>query len=302
MATPEQRIDNHWFAARMDTSDEWIVQRTGIAARRFVEDEDTSDLAIRAVEQLQLSDEELQNVRAILVATSTPNHVMPSTAALVHTAIGAPVACFSMDLNMACSGYVAGLKVMHGLLNEGDVGVLVGVDVLSKTLDMDDRTTCILFGDGAGASLVMKTDGKMSSVGGTKDGRKELQLKGLEAQPTVERPTLSMLGKEVYRFSMEVLPEAIGSVLEKRGWIASEVDWFILHQANGRILDGVAKKIGVLSERFPRNMQKYGNTSAASIALIMAEMQEDGRLERGQKLVLAGFGAGLTWQVVALEW
>lgn len=299
---PSRVIDNAWFAERMDTSDEWILQRTGISQRRFVTAEDTSDLAIAAVEKLALCEEERAQIKAILVATSTPSDVMPSTAARVHTAIGCGGDCFSMDLNMACSGYVAGLRLMERLLEEGEWGILVGADVLSKTLDLNDRTTAILFGDGAGAALLQKTNGAMHFSGGTRAGNAELCLSGLSIAEDQKRPTLSMMGREVYRFSMEVVPTAIEKALTARGWQADEVDWFLLHQANARILDGVAKKLGVSTEVFPRNMQTYGNTSAASIPLLLDEMVRDGRLQRADKVVLAGFGAGLTWQVATAVW
>ena len=296
---PPKIVTNDEFAKIMDTSDEWIRSRTGIETRRFAEDEDTSDLALKAVEKFR--DEDLSNVDVVLVATFTPDLITPSIASMIQKELNIKNDSIAFDFNMACSGFVAGLKVMDSLLDTGKRGILVGAETISKVLDMEDRTTSILFGDGAGAALVEKNEEKsFFDIGSSGD------FESLHALGRVNNPdrdvALRMEGKAVFRFATNIMVESVFKVLEKANLEYEDIDYYVFHQANKRIIEHVRKKLGLDENKFYMNLQNYGNTSAASIPIALDEMNEKGYFRENMKIVLSGFGGGLSWASTVITW
>ncbi|MEW4354569.1 beta-ketoacyl-ACP synthase III [Streptococcus pneumoniae] len=304
---PEQVITNDDLAKIMDTSDDWIATRTGIKRRHISCTETTSDLATKVAEQLlekaQLSAEELD---FIIVATMTPDSMMPSTAAKVQANIQASKA-FAFDLTAACSGFVFALSVGEKFISSGryKCGLVIGSETVSKALDWSDRGTAVLFGDGAGGVLLESssvqhflaenqgTDGSRSSS--LTYGQTSLNSPFSEAKSV--NTYLQMDGRAVFDFATRDVSKSIKETIASSGLESEEIDWFLLHQANVRILDKMARKIGVAREKMPANMMEYGNTSAASIPILLSECVEKGDivLNGSQKILLSGFGGGLTW-------
>ncbi|NLD71630.1 MAG: ketoacyl-ACP synthase III [Chloroflexi bacterium] len=316
MCAPRRVMTNDELAAMLDTSDEWIRGRTGIARRHIVSDgETTASMAIAAAQDaLQVADADPREIDLVIVATSTPDHVFPSTACQVQDALAARHAG-AFDLNAACSGFVYALAMGHQAIASGEHQqvLVIGADALSSRLDWTDRGTCILFGDGAGAVLLRATDadaGVMATVLGADGSGGEL-LKipagGCAVPTTHESVTqglhyLRMDGRLVYRFASGVLAEAAEQVAHKAGWEVSAIDRLIPHQANVRIIESAAKRLGLPMERFVVNLEEYGNTSAASVPIALCEAIEAGTIRPGDQLVMVGFGAGLTWAAAAVKW
>jgi 3-oxoacyl-[acyl-carrier-protein] synthase-3 len=316
MCAPQRVVTNEDLAKTLDTSDEWIRERTGICQRHLVSDgETTASMAIQAAQRaLQVADADPREIDLVIVATTTPDHVFPSTACQVQDALGARHAG-AFDLSAACSGFVYALAMGHQAIASGEHRqvLVVGADALSTRLDWQDRGTCILFGDGAGAVLLRTTDdesGVMATVLGADGSGGEL-LKipaGGCAVPTTHETVaqglhfLRMDGRLVYRFASSVLAEATEQVAKKAGWEMADVDRVIPHQANVRIIESAAKRLGLPMERFVVNLQEYGNTSAASVPIALCEAVEAGNIHPGDQLVMVGFGAGLTWAAAAVKW
>lgn len=309
-------LSNDDLVQRLDTSHEWIVERTGIERRHIAgEREASAHMAIEAARAaLQVADADPRDVDLIVVATATPDYAMPSTACLVQDALGATRAG-AYDLNAGCSGFVYALTVAHQAIASGEhaLALVIGVDTLSRVVDWQDRSTCVLFGDGAGAVLLRATEGPagvLATLLGSDGAGADLLIipAGGSAMPasheTVEarQHYLQMNGREVFRFAIRVAPRAVEQVLAKAGLSLAEVDWVIPHQANLRIIEAIAKRLDLPTERFVTNLHEYGNTSAASVPIALCEALRDGRIQLGQHLVLVGFGAGLTWAAVALQW
>lgn len=311
-AVPERIVTNDDLAQIVETSDEWIQSRTGIRERRIASAESgTSDLAARAakmaLEQSGMNPEELD---IIVLATSSADCCFPNGACEVQAAIGA-VNAVAFDLSAACSGFVFALNTVHSFLQAGiyRTGLVIGADTLSKLIDWNDRGTCVLFGDGAGAAvvkaeetgiihMVMGADGTRGSVlecGGRTTGN---FLTGKKP----ELGYMTMNGQEVFRFAVKTVPEAIRRTLEESNTDISEIKYFILHQANYRIFESIAKRLKIPMEKFPTNLERYGNTSGASVPILLDEMNREGKLKPGDKVILSGFGAGLTWGATLLEW
>ncbi len=315
---PAEIITNDDLAKVVDTSDEWISTRTGIRSRRIVKGESGASMAsvaaMRALENAGVAAEEIE---LIIVATCTGDLQFPSTACVVQKEIQAGQAV-AFDLGAACSGFLFALNTAHAYIQSGVYrkALVIGTEVLSKLVDWTDRSTCVLFGDGAGAAVVEASQEGLQGYVQYSDGAKG------EVLSCVSRPVenlihrreeetdyrmaasdyMTMNGQEVFRFAVKKVPECIHRLLEKTQTGAGEVDWYILHQANSRIIQSVAKRMGVDEARFPMNMDRYGNTSAASIPILLDEMNREGKLIRGQQIVLAGFGAGLTWGAAKLTW
>ncbi|HFU4054229.1 TPA: beta-ketoacyl-ACP synthase III [Streptococcus suis] len=310
---PQQVVSNDDLAQIMDTSDDWIASRTGIRQRRISLDEDTSDLASRVAQNLlDKSGVAVDEIDFIIVATITPDSAMPSTAARVPAAIGAKKA-FAYDLVAACSGFVFALSTADKLISSGiyQKGIVIGAEVLSKTLDWTDRGTAVLFGDGAGGGLLEASSEQhfLAEIHRT-DGSRGLGLTsgqtGLHSPFSKEgsnQPYLQMDGRAIFEFAVRDVTKTIAELLDSQGLTGDEVDYFLLHQANSRILDKMARKLGIGIEKFPANMMHYGNTSAASIPILLSECVEAGslRLDGSQTVVLAGFGGGLTWGTLLLK-
>ena len=308
---PEKIVTNDDLAKIMDTSDEWIKSRTGIAARHISEGIGVTELAVQAANaalaNAKVTPEEID---VIIVGTSSGETVFPSSACYVQAEIGA-VNAVAFDISAACSGFIFALNTVHSFIQSGvyKTGLIIGAEVLSKVVDWADRSTCVLFGDGAGAAVVQAADSGVKSTLMKSDGSKAGVLdcvgRTTENFLTGKQPELGFMkmdGQEVFKFAVTKVPEAIREVVEKSGISLEEVKYFILHQANYRIFEAIAKRLKVSMDKIPMNIQKYGNTSAASIPLLLDEMNKDGKLQKGDKLVLAGFGAGLTWAATLLEW
>lgn len=310
---PEHVVTNDDLAAIVDTSDEWIRTRTGIRERRISEGEGTSRMAAeaakRALENAGIKAEELD---MILLGTSTPDCCFPSGACEVQAEIGA-VNAAAYDLSAACSGFIFALNTAYSFLAAGlyRTILVIGADCLSKIVDWSDRSTCVLFGDGAGAAVVRAEEG---------DGSRFHMLMGSDGQRgpvlactsrtvgnflTGTKPQLgymTMDGQEVFKFAVKKVPEIIEQVTEEAGVSLEDVRWFILHQANYRISESIAKRLKVSMDRIPMNIESYGNTSAATVPVLLDEMNRQGKLKKGDLLVLAGFGGGLTWGATLFTW
>ncbi|HFI0450666.1 TPA: beta-ketoacyl-ACP synthase III [Streptococcus suis] len=303
---PKQIVSNDDLAQIMDTSDDWIASRTGIRQRRIVVDENTSDLASQVAQSLlDKSGVAADEIDFIIVATITPDSAMPSTAARVQAAIGAKKA-FAYDLVAACSGFVFALSTADKLISSGiyQKGIVIGAEVLSKTVDWTDRGTAVLFGDGAGGVLLEASSEQhfLAEINRT-DGSRGLGLHSPFSKKEGNQPYLQMDGRAIFEFAVRDVTKTIAELLDSQGLTGNEVDYFLLHQANSRILDKMAGKLGIGIEKFPANMMHYGNTSAASIPILLSECVEAGslRLDGSQTVVLAGFGGGLTWGTLLLK-
>lgn len=308
---PKQIVTNDDLSKVVETSDEWIKSRTGIAQRRIAVEETTSFMAAeagrRALEQSGTAPEE---VELILLATSSPDDCFPNGSCQVQAMLGAVhAACY--DISAACSGFLFALNTAHAFISAGmyKTVLVIGADVLSKLVDWTDRGTCVLFGDGAGAVVVKADEQGILGFNMHSNGVKGPVLTCAARTGgnflTGKRPELgymTMDGQEVFKFAVKKVPECISQVLEDTGISKEEIDQFIIHQANYRIIESIAKRLGVEQERFPVNMGLYGNTSAASIPILLDEQNRSGALKKGSKLVLSGFGAGLTWGAAVLEW
>lgn len=315
-AAPETSLDNHGMSQLVDTSDEWIATRTGIRARRLANEETfLRSLAAEAAQQaLAMAGLTAMDVDLIILATSTPDDLF-GTASQVQTAIGASKAV-AFDLTAACSGFVFGFVTGAQFIRTGmyQTVLLIGADILSRWTDWSDRRTCVLFGDGAGAVVMQANEsdrllGSELHSDGTLNHCLTLtyqpQANELVQGVTVGKGTfnpIAMNGQEVYRFAVKRVPEVIEKALFRANLSVEQIDWLVLHQANQRILDAVAERLGIPSERVVSNMARYGNTSAASIPLALDEAVRRGDIKAGDVVVTAGFGAGLTWGAAIFQW
>lgn len=311
---PEYVLDNNDLSQMVDTSDAWIRERTGVVRRHIIEKETTVSMAVAAAQRaLHNGDIQAEEVELLIVSTFTSEVLLPCAACEVQKELGAVnAACF--DLNAACTGFLFAYNTAQAYIAAGlcRTALLIGSESLSNMVDWEDRGTCILFGDGAGAAVLRAEQGKLPPAVMHSDGKSggALTLQSLhQKKPGKEYPIagkhlgyIQMEGREVFQFAVKRVPEVIHELLETSGIPLEEIDYFILHQANRRIVESVAKRLNVDREKFPMNLQEYGNTSSASIPILLDEMNRDGRLKRGQMIVLAGFGAGLSWGASVLEW
>lgn len=302
---PERVVTNDELTDLMDTSDEWIYPRTGIHNRHVVTDENTSDLATSVAEKLLAeSGWSANDLDFIIVSTMSPDALSPHTAAIVQGNIEATNA-FSFDVNAACSGFVYGLSVASAFLSSGryQKGMFIGAEVLSKLVDWKDRTVSVLFGDGAGGVLLEKTEepkGLLAEELQAYGDRGEAILTGRFANKNAFAGEISPLdpyfhqdGRGVYSFATREVPKVLNKALEKAGLTADDVDLYLAHQANHRIIESMAKNFGQPMEKFPTNMVEYGNTSAASTAILLDELQKTGKIKPGMTVAFVGFGGGL---------
>ncbi|MBO0424035.1 3-oxoacyl-ACP synthase [Enterococcus plantarum] len=303
---PENAVSNDRLATMMDTSDDWISSRTGIRSRNIVTNENTSDLCIKVAEKLLTkSGKNAEELDFILVATMTPDYGTPSVACLVQGSISANQA-FAFDISAACSGFVYALSMGEKLIRTGKkLGMVIGGETLSKVLDWDDRSTAVLFGDGAAGVLLEASDEEhFLNEKLQADGQRATSLtsgymenKSPFYSGTSESSSyLQMTGRDIYDFSLNDVTNNIREI------VAEDVDYLLLHQANKRIIEKISKKLKVPRDKFLTNMEHNGNTSAASIPLLLDESVEKGVLELGsnQKIVLTGYGGGLTWGSILL--
>jgi 3-oxoacyl-[acyl-carrier-protein] synthase-3 len=302
---PPRVVTNDEFSQRLETSDAWIRERTGIAQRHIAdESQSSSDLALEASRAaLQAAGARPEDIDLIIVATSTPDFIFPSTACLLQAKLGSKD-CAAFDVQAVCSGFVYALSVADKFIKSGQhkCALVVGAEVFSRILDWNDRGTCVLFGDGAGAvvlrasdvpgihSSVLRADGRhagMLSVPGNVSGGK-----------IIGSPFLQMVGNQVFKFAVKVLDEVGRETLAAAGAGVEDVDWLIPHQANVRILDATARKLGIPPEKVVVTVDHHGNTSAASIPLALDEFVRAGRIKPGHRLLVEGVGGGFTWGAV----
>ena len=296
----------------MDTSDEWIRTRTGIRERHLAKEETTASMSTEAVRRaMENAGVTAQDIDLIIVGTVTADHVTPACACEVQAAIGA-VDAVAFDINAACSGFMFALNIAHAYLQMGvyKTAIVVGAETLSKIMDWSDRSTCVLFGDGAGAVVVRADDreGLLAFNQGS-DGVKGKVLACRNrsnnnplTETSKELEYVHMDGQEVYKFAVTQVPISLQRTIEAAGLTTEDIDYFALHQANIRILQAVAKRLKVSEDKFPISLDHCGNISAASVPILLDEMNRRGLLKPGMKIALAGFGGGLTWASAVLEW
>mgnify|MGYP000928451336 FL=1 len=311
---PERILTNNDLAKIVDTNDEWITTRTGIRERRIAsDDEATSDLAFKAAEKAIIdAGIDKNEIELIIVATMTQDHLTPSTAALVQDKLGIKAAAF--DVSAACTGFIYGFTAGYSFIKAGIYKkvLVIGAETMSRVTDWEDRGTCILFGDGAGAVVLgeVETGGFLAShLAADGSGACELIVpaggsrKAATAETIENREVyLKMNGREVFKFAVKAFPESVENVLTQQNLIADDIDIFIPHQANVRIIESIAKRFKQPLDKFFVNLHKYGNTSGASIPIALDEASKEGRFKKGDKIVATGFGGGLTYGSILFEW
>lgn len=313
---PSRIVSNDDLSKIVETNDEWIVERTGIKERRISEGEDTSSIAVKAaIKALERANLTGEDIDLIIVATVTPDKFTPSVACLVQKEIQAENA-MAFDVSAACSGFIFGLQAACSMMKVTENfknALVIGVETLSKIMNWEDRSTCVLFGDGGGAVVLSKGEGN----GGIREFySKSLGKKGdclvVEAMPVINPfikdknndtnyQKIYMNGGEVFKFATKVIVESIKKILEKSSLTIDDIDYIVPHQANLRIIDYAVRKLKVDSSKFYTNLERYGNTSSASIPLALNEMYEKNLLKKGHKIILVGFGGGLTYGAVLIE-
>lgn len=310
---PEKIISNDFLSTIVDTNDEWIYTRTGIKNRRIAENENTSDLAVKAaVRALRDAGMEASELELIILATVSPDNFVPSCACMVQSAIGADKAV-AFDINAACSGFIFAMNTAVQFIKTGQFqnALVIGAETLSKITDWSDRGTCVLFGDGAGAAVLKKSEKKkILSIYTGSDGSKgdNLVVRALPFNSSFsgEEEELNrfihMNGKEIFKFATKVIEQSIEKVLKDAGLTIDDIKYIVPHQANMRIIEYVAGRMKISADRFFMNIENYGNTSSASIPLALNELYEKGMIEKGDKLIMVGFGGGLTWGAALIEW
>lgn len=323
-ALPGRIVTNKELEQMVETSDEWIRERTGIGERHVSVGETVVTLASEAARKaLEQAGKRAEEIDLIMVATCSPEQYLPCCACQVQAAVGA-VNALAFDVNAACSGFLFALNTADAYLRTGlaENALVIGSEVLSKLVDWKDRGSCILFGDGAGAVVVERCEASPGILGralhsdGTGGGVLQCGARELttpyartsaaktdQNQPTDGRePYIQMDGQEVYRFATRRVPQCIEEALSDAGLAVPDIDLFVLHQANARIIDAVAKRLHADREKFPTNLERVGNLSSASIPVLLDELHRQGKLHRGDRIVLAGFGAGLTIGACVMTW
>ena len=314
---PPYSMDNNDIAKLVETSDEWIRERTGVVRRHIIQEETTVSMAARAGQSaLENAGIKPEEVDLILVSTISSNVILPCAACEVQRELGAVNAtCF--DLNAACTGFLLGYNTAAAYLAAGvyQTALVIGSESLSNLTNWKDRSTCILFGDGAGAAVIRRGEGRHclpdthsnGAKGGALTCKSRHDHNGLTRHQEVETLAdpeyfMQMDGQAVFKFAVRSVPQAVEEVLEANRVKKEEISCYILHQANRRIVEAVAKRLGEPLEKFPMNLQEYGNTSSASIPILLDEQNRSGKLKKGDRIVLAGFGAGLSWGASILDW
>jgi 3-oxoacyl-[acyl-carrier-protein] synthase III len=312
---PERTVTNEELENIVETSDQWITTRTGIKERRISTGEKTSQIAFKAAQRaIERANIKANEIDLIILATITPDFFTPSTASLIQAELGLQDIP-SFDISAGCTGFIYGLQIADKFIKSGQSKciLIIGAEVLSKVLDWNDRNTCVLFGDGAGAAVLRqsKREGIVSTYTGSQG-----DLKGFLTLPavSVRNPFLEgqldsnnhyhifMNGKEIFKFATHIMLKSIETLLAKNKLEISDIDYIVPHQANYRIIDNVAKKLKVSGDIFYKNMDHFGNTSAASIPLALDEMVQKKIIHNGNRIIMVGFGGGLTWGAILLNW
>lgn len=310
---PLNIMTNYDVEKFLDTSDEWISTRTGIKERRISTEENTSHIAYKAAkEALMNASINANEIDLIIVATATPDYYIPSTACLVQKYLGADKAA-AFDLSAACTGFIYGISTAEQFIKTGqyETVLVIGAEVLSKIIDWQDRNTAVLFGDGAGAVVLRRStkNGIIKTFLGS-DGNKgeNLEVKAVPVRninvknEEVYESFIAMNGKEIFKFAVKVMPDSVNEMLQYTGLSLEDIKYIVPHQANTRIIEYAAKKLNTNIDKFYLNLDRYGNTSGATIPLALDEMAEKNLLKKGDKILLVGFGGGLTWGSALIEW
>ncbi len=301
---PRKRISNDELAKFVDTSDEWISSRTGIKARHIIEDENTIDLALEAA-KLAMADSGVrpEDIDLVIVATVTPENTFPAAANVVQAKLGIGEV-MAFDLNAACSGFVYAVDVATKMMQSAAIknALIIGSETLTKYVDWTDRNTCVLFGDGAGAVVIGDGDGEIIDSISHSRGDLDNHLYGAGVGPReINDPTpstvgfIEMNGREVFKFATKTVPAAIEELLEKNGYELDDIDMFVCHQANERIIESSAKKLGVSMDKMFVDISEYGNTSAGSVPIALDDAMKQGVIKKGDLIVIVAFGGGFTW-------
>lgn len=309
---PETVVTNDDLAQIMDTSDEWISSRTGIRERHLAKEETTAVMSAEAAKRaMENAGVTAQEIDLIIVGTVSADHVTPACACEVQAMVGA-VNAVAFDINAACSGFMFALSIAHVYLQSGiyKTALIIGAETLSKIMDWSDRSTCVLFGDGAGAAVVRvdERNGLLACDQGSDGARGGVLACANRSNnnPLVETSKeleyVHMDGQEVYKFAVTAVPASLHKTIEAAGLTVEDIDYFALHQANIRIIQAVAKRLKVSEDKFPISLDHCGNISAASVPILLDEMNRKGLLKPGMKIALSGFGGGLTWASAVIEW
>lgn len=312
---PPKVLSNDDLSKMVETNDEWITERTGIKRRHIADgiEDKSSTMAIKAAKAaVEDAGIDPKDIDLIVAASTSPDVVFPSVAVCVQEALGCTedVGCF--DVNSACPGWIAAFNTVQGFIESGNskLALVIGTETLSNYVDWNDRGTCILFGDGAGAAVLRAEEGKKNELIMRSSGKRGVclhcenrkQPKRYDEEDFEQSTFFYMAGRDVFRFAITEVPKLIQDLAAKYNFSLDEVDYFILHQANARIIESTAKKLGIDIAKFPMTLQETGNTSSASIPSLLSTMKKDGRLKKGMKLVLASFGGGLTWDANYIEY
>ena len=302
-AVPEKVVTNQDLEKIVETNDEWIASRTGIQRRHHCTGETHASLCVSAAKAaLDRAGVSPDQIGACIVATVTADTLVPSAACMLQRELGLPTDTPCFDLNAACTGFLYALHTMECLLNASPrkFGLVVGCEELSRVINWEDRGTCILFGDGAGAAVVECREG-WPSIGAVLGSQGDDELLRLPGIASGERGFIAMEGTKVFKFAVEAIPRCMEQVLEKAHMTVADVDFFVFHQANARIIDLAVRKFRIPPEKYYKNIQEYGNTSAASIPLVLSELQDQGKVGPGSRTLVVGFGGGLTWGGALIE-
>ncbi|WMJ80124.1 beta-ketoacyl-ACP synthase III [Clostridium sp. MB40-C1] len=310
---PSNIVTNDDISKFVDTNNSWIVERTGIKERRISKDENTSVLATKAAKvALKSSKIAPEEIDLIIVATGSPDYFIPSTACIVQKELEAFNAT-CLDISAACTGFIYGINIASQFIRTGQskTALVIGAEVLSKIIDWEDRGTCILFGDGAGAAVLKRSNEKgIISIYTGADGRggeflecPAVPLNNLFTETKVENKNIvTMNGREIFKFAVKIIKECVDKVLEDSGYSLEDIKYIVPHQANTRIIEAAAKRLKTDEDKFYLNLDRYGNTSGATIAIALDEMVQKGLLNKGDKIILVGFGGGLTFGAELIEW
>ena len=302
-ALPGRCVTNEELSQTVDTSDQWIRTRTGIGQRYRCEEETTAGMAIEAAKKaVEKSGIDKSEIGIVLVATTTPEYAFPSTACLVQQALGLEEDIMSFDINAACAGFLYGLGIVRSMLQNSrkTYALVIGSEHLSKIINYEDRGSCILFGDGAGAAIVKSSTKTFYHKGFTRGNKEFLYCNGLGSKENDFY--IHMEGNQVFRFAVAAIEDGVEGILAEAGLTMNDIDYVVCHQANDRIISHVEKKYKDYSAVFYKNIEFYGNTSAASIPICLDEMGEKGLLKEGMRILMVGFGAGFTWSSCLLTW
>lgn len=312
---PEKVLTNDDLSKMVETNDEWITERTGIKERRISDpltdkpSQMVVKAALQAVEDAGIDPKEID---LIITASTTSDLMFPTLSCVIHEALGCSEECGTFDVNSACPGWIAAYNAAQGFIETGNakLALIAGVECTSNFVNWEDRGQCILFGDGAGAAILRAEEGKPNQFIMRSSGRRKdclhcdnaMQPARVDEEGFKELTKFNMDGREVFKFAVTEVPKIIRDLAAKYDFELEDIDWFVLHQANARIIEATSKKLKVGLEKFPMNIMRTGNTSSASIPVLLKEMKDNGQLKKGMKLVLASFGGGLTWDANYIEY